>query len=914
MKKLFLFLFILLFIGSISAAACMTAAQVQAERTMCLYIYNGAVYHYGSYGRNHQGHACGSDVTNNMRSSHAANPSHYLTPSYYADICTGCTPTSYTPALNTFCGSKSVTDNCGTTSTKTGTLICTSPQTCINNACSCTPTTCAAQGKNCGSISNGCGGTLNCGTCTSPQTCGGGGTANVCGSSCTPSTEICDNLDNDCDLNTDEGCDDDNDNYCDSTMTRSGTPTTCTSVGGDCNDANAAIKPGATEICDNVDNNCNGNIDESIFKSSSCGQGACLRTVNQTCSRGTWSPSCVAGPVSLEICDNIDNDCDNSTDEGFDKGISCSIGLGECLSNGIKVCSVNGSITVCNAIVKNPVNETCGDGLDNNCNGQADDGCSCISNQTQACGSNIGECKKGVQSCQQNGSWGNCVGETKPGIEICDNKDNNCDGSTDEGFDKGISCSMGLGECLSSGIKACALNGSITVCNATIKNSQVEICDNKDNDCDNLTDEGFDKGANCSIGLGECLSSGIKVCALNGSITVCNATIKNPINETCDNKDNNCDGSTDENLTTCLTSANCISLWNCTNWSNCSAGIKTRACNDTNNCTIKTNISIIMNCTVNITPNTSWNNNSAGSNSGKKNTTSNTGNKTKNVTNENLDSEDKDNSSKNSFLDALPPTTMWVIGRITGMLAFLFLALSIFIGVYKKKNHKLISYTAFVLVIVHLISLMNDRDVWGKILTIANSLTLHFNTPTEVHLSLGTISLYLMLIGILGCLFFKPLIKNIGFKNWKWIHRLSLPAYILVYIHALKTGTDFVKIWYQIPFILGFILIFWKYITKIFGIGAINTGGNKEATEEPTEDNLNQSQANIAQTTQENYIPTPEHPMQRHQIKQHPQQRHIPTQRPIPRKKIIPVKRPENKQQDQMEDVLKKLKDMDKKE
>jgi hypothetical protein len=46
-----------------------------------------------------------------------------------------------------------------------------------------TCTTCAAQNKNCGTISDGCGGTLTCGTCTSPQTCGGGGTANVCGTS-----------------------------------------------------------------------------------------------------------------------------------------------------------------------------------------------------------------------------------------------------------------------------------------------------------------------------------------------------------------------------------------------------------------------------------------------------------------------------------------------------------------------------------------------------------------------------------------------------------------------------------------------------------------------------------------------------------------------------------------------------------
>ena len=51
----------------------------------------------------------------------------------------------------------------------------------VNPAVACTPTTCAVQGKNCGTISDGCGGTLVCGSCTAPQTCGGGGVANVCG-------------------------------------------------------------------------------------------------------------------------------------------------------------------------------------------------------------------------------------------------------------------------------------------------------------------------------------------------------------------------------------------------------------------------------------------------------------------------------------------------------------------------------------------------------------------------------------------------------------------------------------------------------------------------------------------------------------------------------------------------------------
>lgn len=45
----------------------------------------------------------------------------------------------------------------------------------------CTPTTCAAQGANCDSIPDGCGGTLECGSCTLPATCGGAGMPNQCG-------------------------------------------------------------------------------------------------------------------------------------------------------------------------------------------------------------------------------------------------------------------------------------------------------------------------------------------------------------------------------------------------------------------------------------------------------------------------------------------------------------------------------------------------------------------------------------------------------------------------------------------------------------------------------------------------------------------------------------------------------------
>src|SRR5262249_37261090 len=67
---------------------------------------------------------------------------------------------------------------------------CRTNQSCCSGVCvkgtsasgtCCLPTTCAIQGASCGTISDGCAETLDCGTCTAPATCGGGGTAHVCG-------------------------------------------------------------------------------------------------------------------------------------------------------------------------------------------------------------------------------------------------------------------------------------------------------------------------------------------------------------------------------------------------------------------------------------------------------------------------------------------------------------------------------------------------------------------------------------------------------------------------------------------------------------------------------------------------------------------------------------------------------------
>ncbi len=99
----------------------------------------------------------------------------------------GCTPTSCM-AAGASCGSLS--DGCG------GSLscgACMGLETCggggTANRCGCSPTTCAAAGANCGMIADACGGMLDCGTCAAGLTCGGDGTMNVCGvTPCVPKT------------------------------------------------------------------------------------------------------------------------------------------------------------------------------------------------------------------------------------------------------------------------------------------------------------------------------------------------------------------------------------------------------------------------------------------------------------------------------------------------------------------------------------------------------------------------------------------------------------------------------------------------------------------------------------------------------------------------------------------------------
>ena len=99
---------------------------------------------------------------------------------------------------------------------------------------------------------------------------------------------------------------------------------------GDCDDLNPAIHPGAAEVCDGRDNNCDGAIDEGVRPS--CGVGWCRR-IAPAC-----NVACTPGPPRAEQCNLFDDDCDGVIDNGTDAELCGASGLvcvgGMCVPQG----------------------------------------------------------------------------------------------------------------------------------------------------------------------------------------------------------------------------------------------------------------------------------------------------------------------------------------------------------------------------------------------------------------------------------------------------------------------------------------------------------------------------------------------------------------------------------------------------
>lgn len=366
----------------------------------------------------------------------------------------------------------------------------------------------------------------------------------------------CDGLDNDCDGKTDEDCDctPGKTQDCGSNVGVCQTGSQKCSEDGKWSECIGAVDP-QPEICDGRDNNCDGQVDEQLVRPcyggsvETKGKGVCVEG-KQRCEQGQWLQCQGAILPSVEICDGKDNDCDGQIDETLTKscysGPVSTAGVGTCVK-GQRLCK-QGQWQPCTGETL-PSVEIC-DGKDNDCDGQVDEGIqrACYTGPTGTKGKGL--CKGGTQTCQA-GQWGNCAGEVVPAAEICDGKDNNCDGQIDNQLTAPL-CSKTLGVCLGKH-KRCGGSKGWLICTTQEYGSEYQAnettCDNKDNDCDGQVDEGIQRacytGPAGTKGKGFC-KEGTQTCKA-GQWKGCVGEVV-PTKEICDGIDNDCNGKTDDQL------------------------------------------------------------------------------------------------------------------------------------------------------------------------------------------------------------------------------------------------------------------------------------------------------------------------------------------------------------------------------
>jgi len=358
-------------------------------------------------------------------------------------------------------------------------------------------------------------------------------------------SEICDSLDNDCDGSVDEGigstwyADTDGDGYGDPTTgtLNCSLPSGYVSDSTDCDDSMASVYPGATELCNGYDDDCDGVVDEddaydvTTWYEDADGDGYGTSTSSVlTCDMpdgyvgnddDCWDDDASVSPSATETADGVDEDCDGIVDEGTDyyddDGDGWSEAGGDCDD------AVSGS---------SPGGEEECNGVDDDCDGVVDETTSCYDDDVDGFTEDDGDCNDGDEAVNPdevevdgNGVDDDCDGSVDGGVydpdgdgytseggdcaeedgsaypgapEEADGVDDDCDGVVDEGTsaydDDGDGWSEDAGDCADA--------------DADVNPGEEDVENGLDDDCDGVIDEGGvytdDDGDGYADAAGDC--------------------------------------------------------------------------------------------------------------------------------------------------------------------------------------------------------------------------------------------------------------------------------------------------------------------------------------------------------------------------------------------------------------------------